>query len=94
MGIFKHFPITENVTTEFRAEAFNVFNHSQFTGLNNSPSCYGPNAGFANNAGNAVCVNGSTPDQNGTQSILPSGFLHPGGVHDPRLVQFALKVLF
>ena len=94
MGVFKHFPITDKVTTEFRAEAFNVFNHSQFTGLNNSPGCYGPNAGFANNAGNAVCVNGSTPDQNGTQSILPSGFLHPGGVHDPRLVQFALKVLF
>ncbi len=97
MGVFKHFPIHEKVTAEFRAEAFNVFNHTQFTslntgystGINNSPGCFGPNAGFANNAGNNICVNGDP-----TQGILPSGFLHPGAAHDPRIVQFALKILF
>jgi Carboxypeptidase regulatory-like domain/TonB-dependent Receptor Plug Domain len=97
MGIFKHFPIHEAVTAEFRAEAFNVFNHTQFTslntgysfGINNSPGCFGPNAGFAYNAGNATCVQGDE-----SQGILPSGFLHPGTAHDPRIVQFALKILF
>ena len=28
MGIFNRFPIHEAVTAEFRAEAFNVFNHT------------------------------------------------------------------
>ncbi len=93
MGVFKHFPIHEKITAEFRAEAFNVFNHTQFESLNsgigNSPSCYGPNAGFQYNAGNTTCVQGDA-----SQGVLPSSFLHPGSVHDPRLVQFALKVLF
>jgi hypothetical protein len=31
MALFKHFAIKENVAFEFRAEAFNVFNHSQWT---------------------------------------------------------------
>jgi hypothetical protein len=32
MALFKHFAITENVGFEFRAEAFNVFNHTEFGG--------------------------------------------------------------
>ena len=93
MGIFKHFPIHENITSEFRLEAFNVFNHSQFesiyNGISNSPSCYGPNLGFEYNAGNATCVYGDL-----SNGIYPAGFLHPGAVHDPRIVQIALKILF
>jgi hypothetical protein len=33
MGIFKRFPIKEAVSVEFRVEAFNVFNHTQFSGV-------------------------------------------------------------
>ena len=36
MGLFKHFPIKEAVSVEFRAEAFNVFNHTQFSGVDTS----------------------------------------------------------
>jgi hypothetical protein len=40
MGLFKDFAIKEAMNFEFRAEAFNVFNHTQWSGVDNS-SCYG-----------------------------------------------------
>jgi hypothetical protein len=89
MGVFKHFPIGEKLNTEFRAEAFNVFNHTQFQGVNSSPSCFAQYGGFAYNAGNNDCVNG-----NAAEGIEPSNFMHPSVVHDPRLLQFALKLIF
>jgi hypothetical protein len=86
MGLFKHFPIKEKTTIEFRTEAFNVFNHPEFTGINNSaPDCYGANDGYTYNFGYNACVQGV---------YGPSSFLHPDSVHDPRIAQFALKVIF
>jgi Carboxypeptidase regulatory-like domain/TonB-dependent Receptor Plug Domain len=40
MGLFKNFAIREAMHFEFRAEAFNVFNHTQWSGIDNS-ACYG-----------------------------------------------------
>jgi hypothetical protein len=40
MGLFKNFAIHEDMHFEFRAEAFNIFNHTQWSGVDNS-SCYG-----------------------------------------------------
>ena len=92
VALAKHFKVTEWGTLEFRAEAFNVFNHTQFnvydpnnpgsTG-NNVISCYaGPNysAGFKASGG-PDCVTGAS-------------FLHPVDAHRPRTMQFALKLSF
>jgi hypothetical protein len=40
MGLFKSFAVHEDMHFEFRAEAFNVFNHTQWSQVNNN-SCYG-----------------------------------------------------
>jgi len=40
MGLFKNFAVHEDMHFEFRAEAFNVFNHTQWSSIDNS-SCYG-----------------------------------------------------
>jgi len=35
MALFKHFKVTESTAFEFRTEAFNIFNHTQWNGVNN-----------------------------------------------------------
>jgi hypothetical protein len=91
VALLKRFAIREGSTLEFRAEAFNVFNHTQFriydpdnpgSSGNNIVSCYaGPqySAGFS---GTGVdCVTGAS-------------FLHPLNAHRPRTIQFGLKMAF
>ncbi len=79
MGLFKRFPLrSESRSLEFRAEGFNVLNHTQWNGINNSVTCYG---GANNSAGDPSCL--------ATQS-----FLHPSGAHNPRILQLGLKLIF
>jgi hypothetical protein len=91
MSLLKHFKVRESGDLEFRAEAFNIFNHTQFriydpdnpgSSGNNVVSCYaGPvySAGFKGSG--ADCVTGAS-------------FLHPLDAHRPRTIQFGLKLGF
>jgi hypothetical protein len=85
-ALLKHFKITEGSNLEFRAEAFNVFNHAQFriydpdkgnTG-SNTITCYG---GANYSAGDPSCLEGNS-------------FLHPVDAHRSRTMQFGLKFNF
>jgi len=89
MALLKHFKIFGEHDLEFRTEAFNVFNHTQFriydpshpgnTG-NNVINCYGDiSTGYS--AGASGCLTGNS-------------FLHPVDAHDPRILQFGLKLGF
>jgi hypothetical protein len=92
MSLLKHFKLSEFSEIQFRAEIFNVFNHTEFrtydpdnpgSSGNNIISCYaGPaySAGFQANGG-ADCVTGAS-------------FLHPLNAHRPRTIQFGLKWAF
>ena len=84
--VLKHFKITEGSSFEFRAETFNLFNHTQFriydpdlgNTASNTISCYaGPN----NSAGDSSCLAGNA-------------FLHPVDAHRARTMQFGLKYNF
>jgi len=76
MALFKHFAIKESTAIEFRAEAFNVFNHTEWDPL-------------AGQAGAGANISGA-----GTNTLGATGFLQAGGVHNARIMQFALKFLF
>ena len=90
LSLLKHFKtFHEKSDLEFRVEAFNVFNHTQFriydpshpgnTG-NNVINCYG-DITTQYSAGASGCLTGNS-------------FLHPVDAHDPRIFQFALKLGF
>ncbi len=99
MSLLKHFKVTEGSLVEFRAEAFNIFNHTQFrvydpnlgnTG-SNVISCYGgPNY----SAGYVAPLNPVTGASTGTDCVTGSAFLHPVDAHRPRTVQLGLKYTF
>jgi hypothetical protein len=85
MGIFKHFAIKESTALEFRAEAFNIFNHTQpyltnSDGATASMTCTG---GANNSAGDSSCLGPGS-----------STFGEIASAHLARIMQFSLKFLF
>jgi hypothetical protein len=91
MSLLKHFPIREGSEIEFRIEAFNVFNHTQFR-------IYDPNLG--NTGSNSIsCYGGPNYSAGayfpgGTDCLTGNSFLHPVDAHRPRTMQLALKYSF
>jgi hypothetical protein len=91
VAILKSFPVHERLNAEFRAEAFNVFNTTQFrlydpvlgNQAENEVSCYGGYSAYYSAAGGG-----------GTDCLTGSSFLHPVDAHRPRTIQFALKLIF
>jgi hypothetical protein len=91
VALLKTFKFTEARLLEFRAEAFNVFNHTQFriynpnlgNRANNTVSCYGGPASLYSAAGG-----------DGVDCLTGSAFLHPVDAHRPRTIQFGLKFSF
>jgi hypothetical protein len=85
-ALLKHFKITEGSNLEFRAEAFNVFNHAQFR-------IYDPDKG--NTGSNTITCSGGANYSAGDPSCLEgNSFLHPVDAHRSRTMQFGLKYNF
>jgi hypothetical protein len=103
LSLLKHFKVFGERDVEFRAEAFNIFNHTQFriydpahpgnTG-NNVIGCYGGAAYSYPSAANYSAVGGGGLDGPPVNCLTGSSFLHPVDAHDPRILQFGLKFAF
>jgi hypothetical protein len=79
MALFKHFAIKESIVVEFRAEAFNIFNHTEFGPLGGDQGGVAGSAGFSS----------------GTSTFVPgSNFLQVGTAYSPRILQLGAKFLF
>jgi hypothetical protein len=83
MSIQKQFTIKERVRLQFRADAFNVFNHTQFSGVNATVNYGVPNAAGTSFSSANTVVNGvfGARDANGNfVPVAPSNlYLKPDG---------------
>ena len=91
MAVQKEFRITERFRMQFRVDAFNVFNHANFTGLNTTLNFTSyPNPVLANNA---------TPYNAAGQLVNVTGFGSatvpaPGGSGSSRVLQTLIRIQF
>lgn len=93
MALFKRFVIKEDIAFEFRAEAFNVFNHIEYAWLGGDFGSAASNSPFSNANSTATCYT----QIDGPGCITPAGgnpYFRPAVAHNGRILQLGLKFIF
>jgi hypothetical protein len=95
MALLKHFAISESKYFEFRAEAFNVFNHTEYSWLGGDAGSAADNANGSGATGsNTIGCYGANNSAGDPSCTTTTPFLRPGAVHNARILQLALKFIF
>jgi Carboxypeptidase regulatory-like domain len=79
MALFKHFKFTERLSLEFRGEAFNVFNHTEW--------------GYLGGDGGSGAANSANLNS-GTNVFSGPNFMSMTTAHNPRILQLGAKLIF
>jgi len=106
LSVFKNFPLgnpDKNRSIQLRLEAFNVFNHTQFSGINagtnlsvlNASGGFDTGGAVFNNYARAVITNNlRVGSVEGSTVPLGQRFGEYNGARDPRIVQLGVKIYF
>jgi hypothetical protein len=94
MALFKHFAIKESKAFEFRAEAFNIFNHTEWAPINGDAGSGAYNSGLASFTNAMSCYAGANNSAGDPGCVSTSPFLHLGAAHAARILQFGMKFIF
>ena len=92
MALFKHFAIRENMAFEFRAEAFNVFNHIEYAWLGGGTGSAASNSPFSNSNSTATCYEQQSPGC--TTEAGGNSYFRPAAAHNGRILQLGAKFIF
>lgn len=93
MALFKHFAITERMSFEFRAEAFNIFNHTEWGYVGGGGGSAANNSAITSGANSLGCYGGAD-NSAGDISCAGSGALAPTSAHNARILQLGAKFIF
>jgi hypothetical protein len=93
MALYKNIAVAESVHFEFRAEAFNVFNHTEWGPLGGSGGSAAYN-GFSSNTYAMGCYAGTNNSAGDPSCLASSNFLRIGITHPARILQLGLKLIF
>jgi hypothetical protein len=94
MALFKHFAITEKVGFEFRAEAFNVFNHIEYAWLGGGLGSAASNSPYASSNNTLTCYAGPNNSAGDPSCTSGNGYLRPAVAHNGRILQLGAKFIF
>ena len=83
LSLLKEFAVKERVHFQFRVDAFNVWNHAQFSGVNATLNASTLTSAFSNIAVNS---DGSINNKNGFGSV--------NGARDPRILMTMIRIRF
>ena len=90
ISLQKQFSLTEHAHLQFRADAFNAFNHTQFSGINSTVNY---TATIANGTYTNLVPSNLYLKADGTVNNI-NGFGTVNGARDPRIMQLMIRLQF
>jgi len=93
MSLFKNIKMSERFSLQFRAEAFNIFNRTEWAPVGGNAGSAAYN-GLTSNTYQAGCYGGANNSAGDPSCLGSSNFLYIGVTHPARILQLGLKLVF
>ena len=94
MALYKNIAVNEYMHFEFRAEAFNIFNHTEWGPIGGASGGSAAANGFSSSTNAMGCYGGPNNSAGDPSCLGSSNFLYIGVAHPARILQLGLKLIF